>query len=182
MEFPFNLNKISASSTKVYVATFDFEIGMIMAAGDDEFLYIVAFKDSKNVKDIFVKVAKELSCEFVNKKNKLLENFEVQLKDYFDGKLKNFSIPIKFFGTDFQKKVWDLLYKQDYGTTQTYGDLAKALGRSGSHARAIGAACGANGHIIVIPCHRIVASGSKGGFSSGGDRKEWLLHHEHKYN
>lgn len=75
-----------------------------------------------------------------------------------------------------------MLYNQHYGTTQTYGELAKALGRSGSHARAIGAACGANAHIIVVPCHRIVASSSKGGFSCGVDRKDWLLQHEMKYS
>lgn len=69
-----------------------------------------------------------------------------------------------------------------YGSTQSYGDLAKSLGRSASHARAIGAACGANPHLLVIPCHRLVASNAKGGgFSSGLDRKEWLLNHEKKY-
>lgn len=69
-----------------------------------------------------------------------------------------------------------------YGSTSTYGEIAKALGRPASHARAVGAACGANAHLLVIPCHRVVASGSKGGFSCGLNRKEWLLNHEKKFH
>lgn len=79
------------------------------------------------------------------------------------------------------QSVWQKLQELPYGSTQTYGDVAKALGRASSHARAIGAACGANSHLIVIPCHRIVASGSKGGFTGGLDRKDWLLEHENKF-
>ncbi|CAH2048676.1 unnamed protein product, partial [Iphiclides podalirius] len=83
---------------------------------------------------------------------------------------------------DFQKEVWNKLLELPYGSTTTYAELAKALGRPASHARAIGAACGANLHLMVIPCHRVVASCSKGGFSCGLDRKEWLLKHEKKYS
>lgn len=80
------------------------------------------------------------------------------------------------------QEVWKKMKEVPYGSTQTYGDLAKSIGRSASHSRAVGAACGANGHVFVIPCHRIVASNSKGGFSSGVDRKEWLLLHEKKHD
>lgn len=79
------------------------------------------------------------------------------------------------------QEVWNKLTEIPYGTTETYGDLAKDLGRSASHSRAVGAACGANAHLIVIPCHRLVATGSKGGFSSGIDRKEWLIKHEKEF-
>lgn len=68
-----------------------------------------------------------------------------------------------------------------YGSTQTYGQLAKALGRPPTHSRAVGAACGANGLLLVVPCHRLVASGSKGGYNSGVDRKDKLIEHEKKW-
>lgn len=77
--------------------------------------------------------------------------------------------------------MWNGLLDISYGSTQSYGDLAKALGRPASHSRAVGAACGANAHVIVIPCHRLVASNSRGGFSCGLDRKDWLLKHEEKF-
>lgn len=80
-----------------------------------------------------------------------------------------------------EQEVWTKLQEMPYASTQTYGELAVTIGRPGS-ARAVGAACGANAHILLIPCHRLVASGSNGGFSCGLDRKEWLLHHENKHS
>lgn len=77
--------------------------------------------------------------------------------------------------------MWNKLLEVPYGSTNTYGDLAKLLGRPASHARAVGSACGANSHILLIPCHRLVSTASKGGFSCGIDRKEWLLKHEKKF-
>ncbi|CAK1551193.1 unnamed protein product [Leptosia nina] len=175
------LDKYTNGTSTLYVNIFDSPIGKIIAVGDEEFVYIVCFEDSKNLEKMFKSVAKELSCTFELGKTKLLEEFENEIESYFDGELKEFTVPIKTIGSDFQKEVWEMLRKQKYGTTQTYADLAKALGRSGTHARAIGAACGANAHLVVVPCHRVVASASKGGFSCGLDRKEWLLQHEQKH-
>ncbi|XP_038209706.1 methylated-DNA--protein-cysteine methyltransferase [Zerene cesonia] len=169
------------SDNIVNVTVFDSPVGKVIAAGDVEFIYFVCFEDSKNVDKIFKTVSEELSCSFKEDKNKLLETLEDEFRQYFEGTLKKFTVPIKTFGSDFQKEVWNKLSELPYGSTQTYGDIAQALGRSGGHARAIGAACGANSHFIIIPCHRIVASASKGGFSGGLDRKEWLLEHEKLY-
>ncbi|VVC86625.1 unnamed protein product, partial [Leptidea sinapis] len=151
-------------------------------AADDEYLYAVCFEDTKNMDKIFKNIAESSSCNFVHEQNKTLKQFHSELTDYFNGKLKKFLTPIKTTGSEFQKEVWNKLVEQPYGSTQSYADLAKSLGRSSSHSRAIGAACGANAHLIVVPCHRIVASAHKGGFSCGIDRKEWLLNHEKKYS
>lgn len=78
--------------------------------------------------------------------------------------------------------MWDKLLQLPYGSTLTYGDLAKALGRPASHSRAVGAACGANSLLLVVPCHRLVASGSKGGYNSGVDRKSKLIELEKSYS
>ncbi|GBP59389.1 Methylated-DNA--protein-cysteine methyltransferase [Eumeta japonica] len=121
-------------------------------------------------------------CNFIeNEKNEVQDIFEQELKAYFNGNLFTFTVPVKMWGSEFQKEVWSKLQESSYGYTQTYSELAKTMGRPASHARAVGGACGANAHVIVIPCHRIVATGSKGGFSCGLDRKEWLLEHEKKY-
>ncbi|KAJ8722174.1 hypothetical protein PYW08_004576 [Mythimna loreyi] len=169
------------SGALVYVNTYDFPVGKTIAAADDEFLYIITFEDSKNLEKHFETLSKELSCKFIESENKVLQKLKTELSDYFDCKLKKFTVPIKTFGSDFQKDVWNKLLELPYGSTQTYGDLAKAMGRPASHSRAVGAACGANSLPIVVPCHRIVASGSKGGYSSGVDRKSKLIELEKSF-
>ncbi|XP_028158098.1 uncharacterized protein LOC114351191 [Ostrinia furnacalis] len=179
----FTKYSVNNSECSVYYYTFDSPLGDITAVADDSYLYMVCFEDSKNNESTIKSISKKLSCSFVEEKNEVLIKFEEELAAYLDGKLKKFTVPLKMIGTDFQKDVWKKLLKMPYGSTQTYGDLAKSLGRSASSSRAIGAACGANPHLLVVPCHRLVASNAKGGgFSSGVDRKEWLLNHEKKNN
>lgn len=88
-----------------------------------------------------------------------------QLERYFAKKLRRFDLPLGARGTDFQKSVWKTMSDIPYGETATYGGLAMALG---SGPRAIGMACGRNPIPIIVPCHRVLASGGKeGGFSGG---------------
>ena len=89
-----------------------------------------------------------------------------QLHAYFDGDLTAFDLPLAPPGTTHQKTVWRAMYAIPYGHTWTYGDLATA---SGSVARAVGAACGANPIPVIIPCHRVLAAGGpKGHLKLGG--------------
>jgi methylated-DNA-[protein]-cysteine S-methyltransferase len=95
----------------------------------------------------------------------LLDEAVAQLAAYFDGGLTGFDLPLNPHGTDFQKKVWDLMQAIPYGGTRAYADLARDLK---SAARAVGGACGANPIPVIIPCHRVLAAGGKmGGFSGG---------------
>ena len=101
-----------------------------------------------------------------------------QLSEYFAGERTRFELPLDCSGTPFQRSVWDALRGIPYGTTTTYGALARALG---AQPRAVGAAVGATPIPIVIPCHRVIASdGSLGGYSGGSGlkAKRWLLHLE----
>ena len=89
-----------------------------------------------------------------------------QLNAYFDGSLKNFTLPMKPGGSDFQRSVWQDLLKIPYGSTLSYGEIALSL-KSG--ARPVGTACGRNPLPILIPCHRVVgANGALGGYSGEG--------------
>jgi methylated-DNA-[protein]-cysteine S-methyltransferase len=98
-----------------------------------------------------------------------------QLKEYFSGKRQNFDLPLAPVGTSFQVKVWQVLREIPYGVLITYGELAERVGSPRGY-RAVGNANGKNPLVIVQPCHRVVASGGKiGGFSSGIDRKKFLL-------
>ena len=88
-----------------------------------------------------------------------------QLERYFAGRLKKFDQPLAPRGTDFHKRVWALMIDIPFGETATYGGMAMALG---SGARAVGTACGRNPIPIIVPCHRVLASGGREGGYSGG--------------
>ena len=103
-----------------------------------------------------------------------------QLREYFDGKRREFQLPLDPEGTTFQRKVWRCLEQIPYGTTISYGELAKRAGNP-SASRAVGAANGRNPVPIVIPCHRVIgANGKLTGFGGGLPTKEALLALESK--
>ena len=88
-----------------------------------------------------------------------------QLDLYFARKLTRFDLPLKQRVTDFQQRVWAMMRDIPYGETATYGGMAMALG---SGPRPVGMACARNSIPIIVPCHRVLASGGKeGGFSGG---------------
>lgn len=116
---------------------------------------------------------------YLSKQDKELE---IQLEEYFNGKRKSFSVPLKPKGTDFQEKVWKELLKIPCGEVKTYGEIAKALGNPKS-ARAVGLACNKNPIIILIPCHRVVGkNGNLTGYACGLDMKKKLLSIEKPQN
>jgi methylated-DNA-[protein]-cysteine S-methyltransferase len=101
-----------------------------------------------------------------------------QLKEYFAGKRREFDLPMRMEGTEFQRRVWRELTKIPFGETRSYGQLAKRLNNPNG-SRAVGLANGRNPIAIIVPCHRVIgADGSLTGFGGGIDRKEWLLTHE----
>lgn len=101
-----------------------------------------------------------------------------QLSEYFAGSRTTFDLPLEPGGTAFQQSVWDALRTIPYGTTTSYGAIARRLGDVRA-TRAVGAANGQNPIPIVVPCHRVVgARGELTGFGGGLDRKRWLLEHE----
>ena len=101
-----------------------------------------------------------------------------QLSEYFARARTTFELALDPPGTDFQRQVWDALRAIPYGTTVTYGELARRLGDVRA-TRAVGAANGKNPIPIIVPCHRVIgARGELTGFGGGLDRKRWLLEHE----
>jgi methylated-DNA-[protein]-cysteine S-methyltransferase len=100
---------------------------------------------------------------------------EDQLKAYFSGKLKSFSLPLDFKGTEFQKRVWAALLSVPYGETRSYGFVAEQI-KNPKAMRAVGAAIGKNPISIIAPCHRIIGStGNLTGFAGGLKAKANLL-------
>jgi methylated-DNA-[protein]-cysteine S-methyltransferase len=106
---------------------------------------------------------------------------ETQLAEYFAGRRQRFEIHLAPQGTTFQQAVWTALREVTYGTTVSYGELARRLGRP-TAARAVGAANGANPLPILIPCHRVIGSlGKLTGFGGGLAIKEILLALERRH-
>jgi O-6-methylguanine DNA methyltransferase len=108
----------------------------------------------------------------------VLEPVVSQLAAYFRGELRDFQVPLAPRGTAFQLRVWAELQRIPYGTTISYGELARRLGDP-KLTRAVGAANGANPISILIPCHRVIgADGSLTGYAGGLAIKEALLARE----
>lgn len=104
-----------------------------------------------------------------------------QLAAYFAGELTEFDLPLAAQGSAFDRRVWNELRAIPYGTTLSYGELARRIGDA-TAARAVGAANGRNPLPIVVPCHRVIgADGSLTGFGGGLATKKFLLEHEQKY-
>ena len=118
-------------------------------------------------------------CESADKL--LLAEAFAQLNAYLAGRLKVFDLPLETGGTPFQREVWSALCRVPYGKTASYAEIARAIGRPKA-ARAVGMANHANPIAIIIPCHRIIASGGGlGGYGGGLALKRRLLALEGAY-
>lgn len=109
---------------------------------------------------------------------KVLQLARKELTEYFAGFRTHFEVPLDLRGTEFQLEVWRELQLIPYGTTITYGEIAKHLLLTNG-ARAVGLANGQNPVAIIVPCHRVIgAKNQLTGYAGGLDRKAWLLKHE----
>lgn len=103
-----------------------------------------------------------------------------QLAEYFAGNRREFDVPVALAGTEFQRAVWRELAEIPFGSVDSYGEIGRATGRPAA-GRAVGGAIGANPVPIIVPCHRVLASGGRiTGYSAGNGipTKAWLLDHE----
>ena len=141
-------------------------IGSLVLISDKSALIGIEFGKGK-VENLPIKPTKE--------NHPILNETEKQLIEYFSGNRREFDIPLKLEGTDFQKKVWQELSKIPFGETISYQQLAEKMG-SKNKARAVGNANGKNPIPIIIPCHRVIEKNGKlGGFGGGLLIKQFLL-------
>lgn len=146
--------------------TFDSPIGRLIAVADEQGICSLDF---------------EKDGETFDEENRHLTLLKQELEAYFEGKLKQFSVPLAPKGTSFQQGVWDVLKTIPYGETISYTQEAILL-KHPKATRAVANANGKNKIAIIIPCHRVIAKdGGIGGYSSGVWRKEYLLALEKKY-
>ena len=117
--------------------------------------------------------------KIISRRMSLIEKqVSLELNEYFDGKRRSFTIPLKIDVPPFYKKVLLQVQKIEYGRTSSYAEIAKMSGNEKA-LRAVGTANSRNPIAIIIPCHRIISSkGTLGGYTGGLDKKSFLLRHE----
>jgi AraC family transcriptional regulator of adaptative response/methylated-DNA-[protein]-cysteine methyltransferase len=157
-------------------------LGEMIAGATDEGICLLEFHDRRMLPTEYKDLMRLLNTTLEDGENRHLKILEKQLTEYFDGRRKEFTVPLVTPGTDFQQDVWKELQNIRYGSTRSYQEQAIALNRPDS-VRAIANANGMNRISIVIPCHRVIGSnGHLVGYGGGLKRKKWLLDHEKKYS
>jgi len=107
--------------------------------------------------------------------NAVIADGMAQLRGYFEGRIRVFTLPLDLRGTEFQMRVWRTLCSIPYGETRSYSQIASLIG-SPRAVRAVGAANGRNPIAIVVPCHRVIgAGGGLVGYGGGLAVKKLLL-------
>lgn len=112
----------------------------------------------------------------------IIDKLLYQLDWYFEGKYKEFALPLKWpMASEFQKKVWTALLDIPFGKTCAYKEIAQKIQRPLA-VRAVATAISKNPIQIINPCHRVICSnGDTGGYQAGYARKDWLLEHEQRH-
>jgi AraC family transcriptional regulator of adaptative response/methylated-DNA-[protein]-cysteine methyltransferase len=166
----------------ILITKIETPLGEMIAVATDEGICLLEFSDRRMLPTEYKDLARYLKTTIQEGENKHLITARRQLEDYFNGTLKEFSIPLVTPGTPFQQAVWKELMNIKYGTTRSYLEQSVALGSPGS-IRAVANANGMNRISIIIPCHRVIGSdGHLTGYGGGLKRKKWLLDHEKKYS
>ncbi len=150
-------------------------LGPMMAASVKQGICLLEFIDRKMLETELKDLSKRLNAPLVTSPGPHFRELKLQLEQYFCGKRKKFELPLFTPGSKFQQTVWKGLQKILYGTTRSYKEQAKALGRPAA-VRAVASANGANKIAIIIPCHRVIgADGKLVGYGGGLWRKKRLL-------
>jgi O-6-methylguanine DNA methyltransferase len=111
----------------------------------------------------------------------LYQQLKKELNEYFEGNRESFSVPLVPTGTEFQRKVWNVLRYIPYGKTVSYQNLSRQIGDE-KLIMAVGMANSKNPIAIMIPCHRVIEKDGKLTVHSGGiARKRFLISHERKF-
>ncbi|WP_232221625.1 methylated-DNA--[protein]-cysteine S-methyltransferase [Desulfovibrio sp. 6_1_46AFAA] len=159
--------------TMQYTAAYQSSVGDVLLAADETGLTGLWFEGEKFY-------ALSLDPEHEERETPIFAITRRWLDIYFSGHEPDFMPPVHMIGSEFRRCVWELLLRIPYGTTVTYGDLARQVARRRGlrrmSAQAVGGAVGHNEISIIVPCHRVVGTnGSLTGYAGGVDKKRRLL-------
>lgn len=150
-------------------------LGPLLAAATDAGICLLEFVDRRMIETQLERVRRRYGMVPIPGTSPHFETLAREIDAYFRGELREFRVPLDVRGTDFQKRVWEMLRTIPYGVTRSYGEQARLIGMP-TATRAVARANGDNRISIVIPCHRVVgADGTLTGYGGGLWRKRWLL-------
>lgn len=151
-------------------------LGRLLVAATEKGVCAVRLGDSDAALE--ANLMSEYPAAEVHRDDEVLNKWVEQLLSHIDGQRPHLDLPLDVQATAFQWSVWEKLKAIPYGSTRSYSDIARAMGRP-TATRAVARACAANPVALVIPCHRVVrADRSLGGYRWGLERKRALLERE----
>ncbi len=160
---------------KISIQYYKSPVGELLLGSYDNKLCIADYRYRKMRTTVDSRIQKGLKAEYVEESSEVITQTIKQMKEYFNLERKEFSIPLLLVGTEFQKSVWQGLIDTPFGTTASYLELSKRIGKEKA-VRAVASANGANSIAILVPCHRIIGSnGDLVGYAGGLDVKRKLL-------
>jgi len=160
---------------------FDTSLGAMIAISDRTHLHLLEFADRKALPTELKRLHKACKGSLGFGRFAPTDQAEVQLEAFLKGNSPEFDLPLVLHGSEFTRSVWRMLQTLPAGTTQSYTQIARRLGRPDA-VRAVARANGANQIAIVIPCHRVLgADGSLTGYGGGLWRKQKLIELERHY-
>lgn len=168
----------SRKKTVVNVTRISTPLGPMLAGATDEGICLLEFTDRRMLESELKYLERSLNAVILPGNSRFFPELNKQLEEYFNGKRKEFDLPLVMTGSDFQKKAWKALLEIPFGQVRSYKRQAIEIGQENA-VRAVGKANGDNKISIIIPCHRVIGeNGNLTGYGGGIWRKQWLLEHE----
>ncbi len=150
-------------------------LGTMIACATAKGICLLEFSERKMLETEFRQISRHFGAVIAVGENPHIALLERELHSYFEGTLRDFTVPLDPVGTEFQRKVWDVLRGIPYGQTRSYAEQAQLIGQP-TAVRAVATANGMNKIAIVIPCHRVIGKDGKlVGYAGGLHRKQYLL-------
>lgn len=158
---------------EITYTTSDCRLGRLLIASTQKGICMIAV--GKTDAELDKRLHSEFADSIIKHNDRAMRKTRRSIEDRIAGKGFGDKLPVDLHGTPFQLAVWNEMLRIPPGTTRSYGEVARRIGKPNAF-RAVARACGANPVPIVVPCHRVVASGGKlGGYTGGLDRKLALL-------
>ena len=159
----------------VRLAWIETPIGPMVAGAAAAGICLLEFTDRRMLEAQFDRIRRHFTMPMIPGDCDLLRQLKTELDEYFAGRRREFTVPLVYPATEFERRVWEQLLGIPCGETRSYQDIARALGNPDA-SRAVGRANGMNRIAILIPCHRVVnQNGELGGYGGGLWRKRILL-------
>jgi len=170
------------SANIITMTEFSSPLGPMIAGATTQGVCLLEFNNRIRLEEEFTELKRLLDAEMVPGRNAHLDQLETELKEYFDGTRKEFSVPLHIPGNEFAQSVWNTLQEIPYGKTCTYKEQSEKMNNPKA-IRAIASTNGRNRLAIIVPCHRVIGSnGSLTGYAGGIDKKKWLIQFEREHS